>query len=260
MSIQMKFPAKENAFTLIELLVTIGIIAFLVTLIAPGLIASKEQGRRGVCRNNLKQLILASLAYADEDRRGSFSDSRRDGNDDFNYLYSDKITPLAIFTCPSTRNSIRASLFSQDVVTGRRELSDLSGYARNTTAFGTSYELFGFMNAAPGKGGGIFSTSEIPVGETNEVVKGLRKTEGNVSSYRHQNAAFGIAGEIPGPSRIWLFVDGDETGLQNYPDKGNNHGGSGGNVSFCDGHVEFVRRKTYVRSYEVSQDENRTDP
>lgn len=252
----MKRRNGESAFTLIELLTTIGIIALLVTLIAPGLIGSKEQGRRAVCRNNLKQLILGSLMYASDDRLSSFSDSRRDANDDLNYLYHSGLSNTKLYVCPSTKNTVRDYQFGMDPITGRKDLGDLMVYAGNTKDAGTSYELFGFMNAREG----ISSTNQIPMGETNQTVKGIRKTESNVVQYQHKNAAFGLAGEIPGPSQIWLLLDGDATGIPNFPDKSNNHGGSGGNVSFCDGHIEFIRAQKYVRKYELSQDENRSGP
>lgn len=57
---------KPQGFTLIELLVVIAIIAVLMAILMPALNRVKEQGKRSVCLNNLKQLALAWIMYADE--------------------------------------------------------------------------------------------------------------------------------------------------------------------------------------------------
>jgi prepilin-type N-terminal cleavage/methylation domain-containing protein/prepilin-type processing-associated H-X9-DG protein len=57
---------KKNGFTLIELLVVIAIIAVLMGILMPALGVAREQGKRAVCMNHLKQLQLAWTMYADE--------------------------------------------------------------------------------------------------------------------------------------------------------------------------------------------------
>lgn len=57
---------NKKAFTLIELLVSITIIGILFSLLLSSLSISKEQGRRIVCLNNLKNLQLAWLLYAND--------------------------------------------------------------------------------------------------------------------------------------------------------------------------------------------------
>ncbi len=56
---------KRRGFTLVELLVVIAIIAVLMAILMPALKGAREQGKRAVCLNNLRQLTLAWILYAE---------------------------------------------------------------------------------------------------------------------------------------------------------------------------------------------------
>lgn len=57
---------RRRAFTLIELLVVIAIIAILAAILFPVFARAREAARATSCKSNLKQIITASLMYAQD--------------------------------------------------------------------------------------------------------------------------------------------------------------------------------------------------
>jgi prepilin-type N-terminal cleavage/methylation domain-containing protein/prepilin-type processing-associated H-X9-DG protein len=119
MEIRMKsyLNTKTDAFTLIELLVVIAIIAILAAILFPVFARVRENARRASCQNNLKQLSLTAIQYA-QDYDGRLSGATGTGCSTLTNIWHGAYMPYLksnqTLFCPSVKSYTGANIMSEN--------------------------------------------------------------------------------------------------------------------------------------------------
>jgi prepilin-type N-terminal cleavage/methylation domain-containing protein len=216
----------RRGFTLTELLVVMAVVFLLAVVLSTTVSGVMAHARKTGCVRNIRGQLVGLLAYsADHGKRyywpaASSSDDRAPA-----LVYPDYVSSLEAFICPATKNRIRP-----DVIDAKTEkpvdLNNNATDARDARG-GHSYEYFGYFQIPPNQ------MRLEWIGDKFHA----RKRPGHPFRPDHQTV---------------LILDGDDSGINNFPAGENNHGAAGWHWGFADGHVRWVStretRREFVRS------------
>lgn len=223
---------RTKGFTLIELLVVISIIALLMSIMMPALTQAREQAKKVVCGNNCRQIVLASVVYAEDNDRylpGVMNTSQATlDTANVGALCSgpllathDYITPQALYS-PSDKNRKYEDYFN----IGGSKASGWEAFPF-TSPVTTLYQV------------GWSYTFRRP-GEYGTPYPGLQQLDKDRPYYTKPFKVDRVKAYVAdrfSNNATWSFHGGDVR-LSNDPANLNN--GDGWHVGFTDGHVGFA--------------------
>lgn len=111
MSTSVKYHRRRNSsstkgLTLVELLVVIALIGLLIALLLPAVQAAREAARRQQCQNNVRQIALATINYADH-RTGELPSLWKSTNIEPWENFSWRVDVLPFLEMESLRSSLQ---------------------------------------------------------------------------------------------------------------------------------------------------------
>ena len=227
---------KRRGFTLIELLVVIAIIAILAAILLPVFASARENARKASCENNLKQLGIAFIAYAqDYSEQLPRNDNWNQGQAWAGQIYS-YIKSGGVFKCPDDPTGVGAGAVPTVPVS----------YGRNWNLCINGGNMGGInlsQMVAPANTMVLFETSSTGGSAAypycNVIVTDIDESPGGTTANQPAGNCFSPGGDGVDAGG-WPWVAGVWGGGSLQVDETRHGNNTGANYLAADGHVKFI--------------------